>query len=107
MPFAPPIHGQAERLARQREYDRERGTAAERGYDRRWQKYRAWYLSQHPLCVYCQAKGIVRAATVVDHIEPHKGDERKFWNEANHQSLCAGCHNRKTASEDMGSWRKP
>jgi len=44
-------------------------------------------------------------ATVVDHISPHKGDSDLFWDRANWQSLCESCHNRKTASEDMGRWQ--
>jgi len=34
----------------------------------------------------------VTAATVCDHITPHKGDPIKFWNAGNLQSLCAPCH---------------
>ena len=30
---------------------------------------------------------------VVDHIRPHRGDERLFWVKTNLQALCAGCHN--------------
>ena len=32
------------------------------------------------------------AATVVDHIIPHKGDSDLFWDESNWQSLCKRCH---------------
>lgn len=32
-------------------------------------------------------------ATVVDHIQPHRGDMNIFWREGNHQSLCRSCHN--------------
>lgn len=81
-----------------------RGTTAERGYGGRWQRYRLIFLAEHPLCVECERAGKVEAATVVDHIVPHKGDQVKFWEPTNHQGLCAACHNRKTAREDMGSW---
>lgn len=74
-------------------------TAAQRGYGYRWQKARIQFLSSHPLCVACQADGRVTAATVVDHIEPHRGDQTKFWDEANWQPLCASCHGRKTVAE--------
>jgi len=42
----------------------------------------------------------VAPATVVDHIEPHKGDEELFYDINNLQSLCKSCHDRKTAKED-------
>ena len=32
------------------------------------------------------------AASVVDHIKPHKGDKALFWDQANWQPLCASCH---------------
>ncbi|ELK38933.1 HNH endonuclease, partial [Brevibacillus agri BAB-2500] len=44
----------------------------------------------------------VTTATVVDHIVPHKGDMRKFWDRMNWQALCASCHSKKTAKEDGG-----
>lgn len=48
---------------------------------------------EHPLCVCCAANGLTSAAEVVDHIVPHRGDERMFWREANWQALCHWCHN--------------
>jgi hypothetical protein len=50
-------------------------------------------LIANPLCAMCAAKGVTRAATIVDHVEPHHGDRTKFWTGAR-QSLCAQCHNR-------------
>ena len=41
-------------------------------------------------------------ATVVDHIVPHKGDKKLFWDSGNWQPLCGPCHSRKTAKEDGG-----
>lgn len=74
-----------------------RPSAAARGYDRRWRTYREAYLIRHPLCGSCKAAGRVTAATVVDHIRPHRGDLTLFWAAENHQPLCARCHNCKTA----------
>ena len=79
-----------------------RQSSHSRGYDRRWQKIRTMHLSEYPLCVECQKQGKLTAATVVDHITPHKGDWTLFNNPANHQSLCASCHSFKTAAEDGG-----
>ena len=36
----------------------------------------------------CEVEGHVTAATVVDHIIPHRGDENLFWERDNWQSLC-------------------
>lgn len=81
----------------QRRYDQMRGTAHERGYGAQWQKARLLYLAEHPLCVECARAGAVRPATVVDHVEPHRGDPVKFWDVGNWQALCKPHHDAKTA----------
>ena len=35
-------------------------------------------------------------ATVVDHVIPHRGDRKLFWDEQNWQPLCKECHDKKT-----------
>lgn len=75
-------------------------SANDRGYNRAWQKARKQYLAAHPLCVQCVAEGRYRKATVVDHIIPHRGDERLFWDRSNWQPLCKAHHDRKTGNED-------
>lgn len=97
---------QSEAQARQRAIDAARPTARERGYNTRWDKARKTYLARHPICVRCEAEQRTTPATVVDHREPHGGDQRKFWDTANWQALCATCHNRKTATEDSGFARR-
>ncbi len=72
---------------------RNRPTAHGRGYGRKWQALRAAHLQGQPLCVECGT-----LATVVDHIEPHRGNEQLLFDPANLQSLCRVCHGRKTAS---------
>ena len=84
--------------------DKQRANAAKRGYDARWQKYRLGFLAKNPLCVICKENNRVTLSTVTDHIIPHKGNQALFWDYNNHQALCETCHNRKTASEDMGGW---
>jgi len=59
-------------------------------------------LFEHPLCASCERVAQVTAATVVDHIVPHRGDPGLFWDEANWQSMCKPCHDAKTAGEDGG-----
>ncbi|PYB87171.1 HNH endonuclease [Pseudomonas fulva] len=83
-----------------KEKPRESSTA--RGYGYKWQQARAGFLAKHPLCIKCQARGLVVVATDVDHIEPHKGDMAVFWDRSNWQALCASCHSIKTAGEDGG-----
>ena len=78
--------------------ERMRGGAEARGYNAEWRRARKAFLQLHPLCVECMKNGILTPATVVDHIMPHRGDQRLFWDESNWQSLCATCHNKKTGS---------
>jgi 5-methylcytosine-specific restriction protein A len=75
-------------------------TSAQRGYGYKWQKARARYLQEHPLCVMCETDGRVELATVVDHIEPHQGDQTKFWNPKNWQGLCKRCHDSRKAKQE-------
>lgn len=83
-------------------YDKHRLSSKERGYNYRWNKYRKWYLQHHPICMKCDKA----AASVVDHIIPHKGNDDLFWDMSNHQALCKKCHDIKTATEDGGFGNK-
>lgn len=76
--------------------ERARGGADARGYDAKWRAARKLFLHRHPLCVMCQAEGRLTPATVVDHIIPHRGDQKLFWDQTNWQPLCAAHHNQKT-----------
>ena len=60
----------------------------------------AWFKHSHPLCVECKKQGKLTQATVVDHIVPHRGDQKLFWDESNWQPLCKPCHDKKTWNED-------
>lgn len=92
------------RTDRQR-HDRERGSAASRGYDSRWRKAREGFLRKHPTCAHCELEGRVVPATIVDHNEPHRGNRKLFWDRTNWQPLCKMHHDRKTAREDGGFGR--
>ena len=89
------------RVNRQQQ-DERRGSATSRGYDARWRRARALFLSLHPLCVGCLRHGRTIAALVVDHIVPHRGNRDLFWDESNWQALCKRCHDVKTTREDGG-----
>ena len=93
-----------------------------RGYGYKWQQARAAYLVKHPFCAYCLreagisyeqdavAIGIACAdkgiglpyAQVVDHVEPHRGDMKLFWDSTNWQSLCTTHHSRDKQREESG-----
>lgn len=99
MPCKPPVHrpvAPAHQRQAERAADLARGSAASRGYGRQWRKARVAFLARHPLCVEHERAGYVVEATVVDHVQPHRGDARLFWSAENWQPLCKACHDRKT-----------
>lgn len=92
--------------------DDRRGSATSRGYGRRWDAYRKWFLHRFPRCgdrpkgapktsdSRCRAQGLIVAATVVDHIVPVTGpNDPTFYKPACHQALCARCHDSKRGRE--------
>jgi 5-methylcytosine-specific restriction protein A len=94
--------------AAEQQYDKQRGTASERGYGVRWQRYRLMFLRQHPLCECdeCRRSARLLPATDVDHIKAVSGpDDPLFWEPTNHRALSHSCHSRKTVRED-GRWGK-
>jgi 5-methylcytosine-specific restriction protein A len=105
VPSKPPVHrppGWRSPAAVKRELDRQRPSAARRGYGPRWRRARAAFLARHLLCATCQAQGRIVAATVIDHVVPHRGNPVLFWDEANWAAMCKPCHDAKTARE--GRW---
>ena len=95
------------RIERINRYERyERDQKSKKLYRYRWQKTSKYFLSHNPLCVECKKNDKVTAATVTDHIVPHKRNKKLFWNRSNWQALCKSCHDRKTAKEDGGFGNK-
>lgn len=94
--------GQSRCPAHTKAREQARGSAAERGYDRRWQIYRLNFLRSTPLCVLCLTIGVVTPATVVDHVQAHKGDERLFWEPSNHRAVCKPHHDARVDEGDFG-----
>ncbi|TKA98548.1 HNH endonuclease [Cereibacter changlensis] len=88
-----------ERKAR---FDKTRPNSSARGYGSAWEKARAAFLRSHPHCRRCGA-----LATVVDHIEPHRGDQTLFWDKTNWQPLCATHHNSAKQREERRASRGP
>jgi len=60
-----------------------------------WDKARRFFLMVNPTCAHCG-----RWATIVDHIQPHRGSRQLFWDTSNWQPMCARCHGRKTRLHD-------
>lgn len=91
-----------------RALDQTRASSTQRGYGYRWQKTSAGFLAAHPLCQCdeCQEGRLrIRASQVTDHIVPHRGDMKLFWDPTNWQALAKDCHDKKTAREDGGFGR--
>lgn len=76
--------------------DRQRGTAAARGYDGTWQQFRRYFLNTNPICRDCEADGASRLASQVHHI--HKlADGGARLDPENCMGLCHRHHSIRTA----------
>lgn len=79
-----------------------RGSAASRGYDHRWRKFRASLIASDPLkwltCAVCGETQRSTSDIELDHIQPlAEGGAR--LDPDNLQPLCGRCHRQKTAQE--------
>jgi len=74
---------------------------------RRWYKTARWRaIAKHqrriePTCRMCRSMGRITAATVCDHVTPHRGDPDAFW-AGPFQSLCDACHSGPKQREERG-----
>ena len=75
-----------------RQFDAQRGSARQRGYGARWDAASAGFKRQHPLCIGCEAVGLIAATEVTDHVVPHKGDRVIFWDRKRWQPACGRHH---------------
>ena len=64
-----------------------------------WRKLRLSLLKHEPLCRVCKAKGIIKQATVADHLIPARITSLSFYDSSNLQPLCAKCHDKKSRDE--------
>lgn len=80
-------------------YDVERGTAAARGYDRRWRRFRLRFLREHPLCADCleERPRRVTPATDVHHVARLRDRPDLMYVESNLRALCGAHHDGRTA----------
>lgn len=84
------------RRVRDAEIDERRGSAASRGYDRRWRRLRSMVLASDPLCAECARRGLVSMATDVHHVIAKRDGGQDTLD--NLEPLCHSCHSRITAS---------
>lgn len=89
-------------LEHARQADQARGTATQRGYDRRWQRTRRRHLRDHPLC---SEPGCRRVATDVDHIDGQGPLGPRGHDPGNLRSYCHSHHSKRTARDQPGGWQ--
>ena len=106
MPTRPP-QAQAPRPATPR-VQKPRLSARQRGYTTKWDEARKGFLAKHPRCECPQHMGRADAprATVVHHIQAHRGDPLKFWDRNNWMPMAKGCHDSHTSRHDGGFGNK-
>lgn len=78
---------------------------------RRWYGLAAWHarrvaqLTAAPWCCRCAARGEPNVpATVANHVEPHRGDWRRFI-AGELESVCKPCHDREVQREEARAAR--
>lgn len=71
-----------------------------------WQTIRQGQLSREPLCAGCRVQGLIRAASVVDHVIPWRSVGPEAFRTNRFQSLCPDCHSGKTGLEVRGVCRQ-
>jgi 5-methylcytosine-specific restriction endonuclease McrA len=70
----------------------------------RWRELRlAIFLRDLFTCKDCGHLEGNTALLVCDHIIPHRGDERLFWDETNLQTLCKRCHDTVKQREEQAT----
>ena len=107
-PSARPRAAAAARKRTSQTVDHRRGSAQSRGYDAAWRAAAKSHLRTSPLCRYCELGAFgqaprVTAASLVDHLYPHRGDRVLFWARRLWVSACRPCHDGpKQAAERIG-----
>ena len=79
---------------------------------RKWYKTKRWQQLREATFVrdffVCQMPGCGRiegdtSKLVCDHIEPHRGSERLFFEQSNLQTLCMPCHDNVKRKEEQAT----
>jgi 5-methylcytosine-specific restriction protein A len=77
------------------QYDAQRGTAADRGYNAGWAKVRVMKLNIDCLCQRCLMKNVDKSACLVHHKDRNSGNNSMD----NLESLCLKCHQKEHEKE--------
>ena len=75
----------------------------------RWQKLRLIVFARDLFtCQMVECGRVVSntAKLVCDHRRPHRGDEGRFWDEQNLQTLCKPCHDKLKQAEEQVSLQR-
>ena len=78
------------------EYERRRGSARQRGYDRAWERLREVVLRSNPLCYDCFSVGRLTSAKEVHHIKKVREYPALRLVKRNLMCLCKACHSVRT-----------
>lgn len=99
MPNAPKTHGQSMRERYPERYrETKRNTVAVRVRNSvAWQRFRAWYKAEHPLCEECLKHGRVTATEDVHHIVPINVRPDLALDQDNVLAVCRACHGKMEA----------
>jgi 5-methylcytosine-specific restriction protein A len=82
---------------RRREHDERRGSERQFYGSTKWRKFRAWFLSLHPLCA---TPSCNKPATDVHHARRRRDHPEDTFNQDACVAYCHACHSRVTAKED-------
>jgi 5-methylcytosine-specific restriction protein A len=85
-----------------RKREEDRPNAGDRGYGAGWRKARLRFIADQArngnvVCADCGRPFASESDIHVDHIKPHCGDQKLFWDRSNWQMLCQKDHAAKTA----------
>ncbi|WP_161822345.1 HNH endonuclease [Sporotomaculum syntrophicum] len=83
--------------AYRKDEDKRRGSAHRRGYNKQYERARAYVLKHEPLCVVCKTEGRLTPATLTHHVE-HLADGGSNRTD-NLMPLCERCHGRMHSFE--------
>ena len=74
-------------------------------YTKRWKQRRRYQLIHHPLCSACLADNHVKAATIVHHVQDHRGDQYIFFHSPL-ESLCKQCHDNVVSGSKVLAYQR-
>lgn len=78
---------------------------------RHWYKTREWkrvrlrvFARDHYTCKRCHRMHIDTSLLVAHHVSAHKGNEKRFWDEGNLETVCKECHDGPIQREEKASY---